>query len=209
MALRYVVKKRMIGFGKEKTEKYVAQNFITNTVNFKDLCDEISKVGMVPSGAVKFVLDALIDTLNINLNKGISVQLGDFGQFRPGISSESQETEAAVDSDTIRRVKIVFTPGYKFKDMLKKASTSSDGNKSDDGSESSQTSTGYVIDGSLNVRSGAGTSYKVLVVLDEGTKVNITGNVQDEDDDKWYHINVKYSGTNYDCYVYAQYIEIR
>lgn len=53
----------------------------------------------------KFVLDALIDTLNINLNKGISVQLGDFGQFRPGISSESQETEAAVDSDTIRRVK--------------------------------------------------------------------------------------------------------
>lgn len=118
MALRYVVKKRMIGFGKEKTEKYVAQNFITNTVNFKDLCDEISKVGMVPSGAVKFVLDALIDTLNINLNKGISVQLGDFGQFRPGISSESQETEAAVDSDTIRRVKIVFTPGYKFKDML-------------------------------------------------------------------------------------------
>ena len=102
MALRYVVKKRMIGFGKEKTEKYVAQNFITNTVNFKDLCDEISKVGMVPSGAVKFVLDALIDTLNINLNKGISVQLGDF--------------------DTIRRVKIVFTPGYKFKDMLKKAS---------------------------------------------------------------------------------------
>ena len=122
MALRYVVKKRMIGFGKEKTEKYVAQNFITNTVNFKDLCDEISKVGMVPSGAVKFVLDALIDTLNINLNKGISVQLGDFGQFRPGISSESQETEAAVDSDTIRRVKIVFTPRYKFKDMLKKAS---------------------------------------------------------------------------------------
>ena len=120
MALRYVVKKRMIGFGKEKTEKYVAQNFITNTVNFKELCDEISKVGMVPSGAVKFVLDALIDTLNINLNKGISVQLGDFGQFRPGISSESQETEAAVDSDTIRRVKIVFTPGYKFKDMLKK-----------------------------------------------------------------------------------------
>ena len=79
-------------------------------------------MGMVPSGAVKFVLDALIDTLNINLNKGISVQLGDFGQFRPGISSESQETEAAVDSDTIRRVKIVFTPGYKFKDMLKKAS---------------------------------------------------------------------------------------
>ena len=112
----------MIGFGKEKTEKYVAQNFITNTVNFKDLCDEISKVGMVPSGAVKFVLDALIDTLNLNLRKGISVQLGDFGCFRPGMNCESQETEKDVDSDTIRRVKIIFTPGYKFKDMLSKVS---------------------------------------------------------------------------------------
>ena len=87
---------------------------------------------MVPSGAVKFVLDALIDTLNLNLRKGISVQLGDFGWFRPGMSCESQETEKEVDSDTIRRVKIIFTPGYKFKDMLSKVSvqkmvTSDDG----------------------------------------------------------------------------------
>ena len=48
MALRYVVKKRMIGFGKEKTEKYVAQNVITNTVNFRDLCKEVSMFGMIP-----------------------------------------------------------------------------------------------------------------------------------------------------------------
>lgn len=30
MALRYVVKKRMIGFGKEKTEKYVVRGSIQN-----------------------------------------------------------------------------------------------------------------------------------------------------------------------------------
>ena len=117
MALRYVIKKRSFGFDKTKAEKYVAQNVITNTV-----CEEITKVGMVPSGAVKFVLDALIDTLNLNLRKGISVQLGDFGCFRPGMNCESQETEKDVDSDTIRRVKIIFTPGYKFKDMLSKVS---------------------------------------------------------------------------------------
>ena len=33
MALKYVVKKRVFGFDKTKTEKYVAQNVITNTVN--------------------------------------------------------------------------------------------------------------------------------------------------------------------------------
>ena len=48
------------------------------------------------------------------------------------MSCESQETEKEVDSDTIRRVKIIFTPGYKFKDMLSKVSvqkmvTSDDG----------------------------------------------------------------------------------
>lgn len=116
MALKYVVKKRVFGFDKTKTEKYVAQNVITNTVNFRDLCKEVSMFGMIPEGAVKHVIDALIDALNTNLNKGLSVQLGDFGCFRPGMSCKSQKEEKDVDADTVRRVKIVFTPGYKFKD---------------------------------------------------------------------------------------------
>jgi predicted histone-like DNA-binding protein len=128
MALKYVVKKRVFGFDKTKTEKYVAQNVITNTVNFRDLCKEVSMFGMIPEGAVKHVIDALIDALNTNLNKGLSVQLGDFGCFRPGMNCKSQNEEkdesphlikdVDVDADTVRRVKIVFTPGYKFKDML-------------------------------------------------------------------------------------------
>ena len=122
MALKYVVKKRVFGFDKTKTEKYVAQNVITNTVNFRDLCKEVSMFGMIPEGAVKHVIDALIDALNTNLNKGLSVQLGDFGCFRPGMNCKSQNEEKDVDADTVRRVKIVFTPRYKFKDMLKKAS---------------------------------------------------------------------------------------
>lgn len=92
--------------------------------------------------------------------------------------------------------------GYIRSDMLKKVSTSSDSSSS-----SSQTTTGTVVDGSLNVRSGAGTSYKVLVVIPDGTKVSIIEYVQDENGDKWYHIKVKYSGTNYDGYVYAEYIQ--
>lgn len=122
MALKYVVKKRVFGFDKTKAEKYVAQNVITNTVDFRDLCKEVSMFGMIPEGAVKHVIDALIDALNTNLNKGLSVQLGDFGCFRPGMNCKSQDAEEKVDADTIQRVKIVFTPGYKFKEMLEKVS---------------------------------------------------------------------------------------
>lgn len=122
MTLKYVVKKRVFGFDKTKAEKYVAQNVITNTVDFRDLCKEVSMFGMIPEGAVKHVIDALIDALNTNLNKGLSVQLGDFGCFRPGMSCKSQDAAEKVDADTIQRVKIVFTPGYKFKEMLEKVS---------------------------------------------------------------------------------------
>ena len=122
MALNYEVKKRVFGFDKTKTEKYVAQLKTMGMVEFGDLCDEVTKVGMAPRGVVKMVLDGLIDTLNMNINKGFSVQLGDFGCFRPGLNAKSQDKEEDVKSDTVYRRKIIFTPGQQFKEMLTRAS---------------------------------------------------------------------------------------
>ena len=67
MALNYEVKKRVFGFDETKTEKYVAQMKTLGVVGFKDLCDEVSKIGMAPRGVVKLVLDGLIDTLNMDI----------------------------------------------------------------------------------------------------------------------------------------------
>ena len=50
MALKYVVKKTTFGFDKEKAEKYVARPFNVVTVDFKMLCDQVTKVGFVPRG---------------------------------------------------------------------------------------------------------------------------------------------------------------
>ena len=122
MALNYEVKKRVFGFDKTKTEKYVAQLKTLGMEGFGDLCDEVTKVGMAPRGVVKMVLDGLIDTLNMNINKGFSVQLGDFGCFRPGLNAKSQDKEEDVKSDTVYRRKIIFTPGQQFKEMLTRAS---------------------------------------------------------------------------------------
>lgn len=122
MALNYEVKKRVFGFDKTKTEKYVAQLKTLGMVEFGDLCDEVTKVGMAPRGVVKMVLDGLIDTLNMNINKGFSVQLGDLGCFRPGLNAKSQDKEEDVKSDTVYRRKIIFTPGQQFKEMLTRAS---------------------------------------------------------------------------------------
>ncbi len=122
MSFNYEVKKRVFVFDKTKTEKYVAQMKTLGIIQFGDLCDEVTKVGMAPRGVVKMVLDGLIDTLNININKGFSVQLGDFGCFRPGINAKSQDKQEDVKSDTVYRRKIIFTPGQYFKEMLARAS---------------------------------------------------------------------------------------
>lgn len=121
MAIKYEVKKVVFGFDKTNTEKYVAQAKVLGMVKFDKLCEEVQKVSMVPRGVVKMVIDGLIDTLNMDLDKGYSVQLGDFGCFRPGLNAKSQSGANDVDANTVYRRKIIFTSGSYFKDMLSKA----------------------------------------------------------------------------------------
>lgn len=122
MAIKYEVKKVVFGFDKTNTEKFVAQTKVLGLVKFDKLCEEVQKVSMAPRGVVKMVIDGLIDTLNMDLDKGYSVQLGDFGCFRPGLNAKSQAGAGGVDANTVYRRKIIFYPGSYFKDMLGKAS---------------------------------------------------------------------------------------
>ena len=120
MAIKYEVKKVVFGFDKTKTEKFVAQAKVLGMVEFKTLCEEVQKVSMAPRGVVKMVIDGLIDTLNMDLDKGYSVQLGDFGCFRPGLNAKSQTGVKDVDAHTGYRRRIIFSSGSYFKEMLNK-----------------------------------------------------------------------------------------
>ena len=120
MAIKYEVKKVVFGFDKTKTEKFVAQAKVLGMVEFKTLCEEVQKVSMAPRGVVKMVIDGLIDTLNMDLDKGYSVQLGDFGCFPPGLNAKSQTGVKDVDANTVYRRKIIFSSGSYFKEMLNK-----------------------------------------------------------------------------------------
>ena len=133
MALKYVVKKTTFGFDDTKAEKYVARPFNVVNVDFKMLCDQVTKVGFVPRGTVKSVLDGLIDSLKTYMEIGASVSLGDFGTFRPSFGCKSQNDAKGVTTETLKNRKIIFTPGYKFKEMLSKVSVQK-AVASDDGS---------------------------------------------------------------------------
>ena len=92
------------------------------TVDFKMLCDQVTKVGFVPRGTVKSVLDGLIDSLITYMEIGASVSLGEFGTFRPSFGCKSQDDEKEVTTDTLKNRKIIFTPGSMFKGMIKSIS---------------------------------------------------------------------------------------
>lgn len=122
MALKYVVKKTTFGFDESKAEKYVARPFNVVNVDFKMLCDQVTRVGFVPRGAVKSVLDGLIDALITYMEIGASVSLGEFGTFRPSFGCKSQNDVNEVTTEVLKNRKIIFTPGELLKDMIKTVS---------------------------------------------------------------------------------------
>lgn len=60
--------------------------------------------------------------LEYGYQQGIFGTAGEFGCFRPGINAKSQDKLEDVKASTIYRRKIIFTPGFYFKDMLTRAS---------------------------------------------------------------------------------------
>lgn len=90
MALKYVVTKQVFGFDKTKTEKYVARQVTSEQVSFSKLCMQVGQICGAHRGTVQLVIAGLVDALVNNLDDGKSVQLGEFGIFRPGIRAKDR-----------------------------------------------------------------------------------------------------------------------
>lgn len=122
MALKYAIKKTIFGFDKTKTERYVGRPVSAGMVEFAELCDQVTKVGMAPRGVVKLVIDGMIDAMILNMQNGMSVKLGEFGTIRPTFGCKSQTAADHVDAGTLRGRKYMFTPGKLLKNMIQNVS---------------------------------------------------------------------------------------
>jgi len=122
MALKYVVTKQIFGFDKTNTPNYVPRQVTTGQVTFKKLCTEVGQICGAHRGTVQLVIAGLVDTLVNNLDDGKSVQLGEFGTFRPAIRSKASDSVEDATVEKIYRRRVNFTPGPALKDMINKAS---------------------------------------------------------------------------------------
>ena len=73
----------------------------------------------VSSADVKAVLDNLNFVLDMELQAGRIVQLGEFGNFRISVSSEGVADEKDFDNSMLRAPKIIFTPGSELRETKK------------------------------------------------------------------------------------------
>lgn len=122
MGLKYVVTKQVFGFDETRTAKFVPKQVITGQVAFSKLCSQVGQICGAHRGTVQLVIAGLVDALVNNLDDGKSVQLGEFGIFRPSIKANASDTEEEVDASKIYRRKIIFTPGKALKEVMNNTS---------------------------------------------------------------------------------------
>lgn len=117
MALKYrLVQRKTIGPNAQEGEKkYFAQGFSNGTMEFDELCQEISENSSLTSGDTKAVIDRLVFCLDKHLRAGRSVHLGELGTFRMAVGSSGAVTEKDFDQTKLMKVpRIVFTAGSKL-----------------------------------------------------------------------------------------------
>ena len=115
-----IIEKRAIklNYKKDKPTAYKMAAVRQQKVTYEKLLDEVSNSCGVNRSQSKAVVEALIDRMTMFMDYGMGVQLGDFGTFQPGITSKAKTNEEEVSSADVRRVKIRYYPGKRFKNML-------------------------------------------------------------------------------------------
>lgn len=118
MALEYVVTKRVFGFDKTKSEKFVAKSVGSGEVSFEKLCSRVSQICGIHRATVNLVISGLVDMMSDDIDDGKSVRLGEFGMFRPSIRTKSANSAKEVTAGNIISKRIIFTPGKIFQRTL-------------------------------------------------------------------------------------------
>ena len=70
MALQYVVTKRVFGFDKTNTEKYVAKSVGSGKMNFDKMCEKVSRLCGIHRKVVDLVVSGLVDMMAEDIDDG-------------------------------------------------------------------------------------------------------------------------------------------
>ncbi len=120
MAQGYVLVLRPSKPGDQGSEKkYFAQSKSTGVVNMDYLSKLIAARSSLSSADVKAVIDNLNFFMDMELQQGRIVQLGEFGNFRITVGSEGVAKKSDFHVSMLRPPHLVFTPGKSLRHTKK------------------------------------------------------------------------------------------
>ena len=113
MAQKYkLVLKKNLGKDSGTTpQKVYAIPKYSGYADLAHLCKLISARCTASSADVKAVLDSLLFVLDLELQAGRIVQLGELGNFRLSLSSEGTAERDDFSESKLRKARVIFTPG--------------------------------------------------------------------------------------------------
>ena len=85
------------------------------------IAKSINSMSTVSSVDTAAVLEAFLTVVPEKLAEGNIVELGDFGTFRVSVSSDGEAIAGNVTARNITDVRVLFTPGKRFKQVLNTA----------------------------------------------------------------------------------------
>ncbi len=118
MAIKYKVLPRRNPQDVTAPEKFYAAAIADGDVDLDRLAELISYQCTVTASDCYAVLLSLEHNIVGELGQGRIVRLGRLGNFQVGISSEGQDFEMDVNSNSITKSRILFRPGKKLRTML-------------------------------------------------------------------------------------------
>ena len=109
-------------FSKDDTPKAYARNQVSEVWTLEKFSKHIADHnGVFSRGTVKGVLSDMCECLVEQLLNGNKIQLGELGTFGISINSEGAESIDKFTSKNIKEVRIIFTPGVDFENMIGRA----------------------------------------------------------------------------------------
>jgi predicted histone-like DNA-binding protein len=118
MPVKFTVSPKKDPRDQQAAPKYYAIVKSNGRSDTNAVAKSINRMSTVSSVDTAAVLEAFLTVVPEELANGNIVELGDFGTFRVSVSSEGTAQAEDLTARNITDVRVLFTPGKRFKQVL-------------------------------------------------------------------------------------------
>lgn len=118
MALHYERVQTKVGFGTDKTDKYVGKRRLADPFDIKRLAKEVSHITGQREAQVLITLQFLTQAIEDAIQDGRSIDLG-FGTLSPAITTKSADS---ADDVKVVRKRVLFRASKELREIVQKMS---------------------------------------------------------------------------------------